>query len=303
MLKSMTGFGRGAYEEENFSVVVEIKTVNHRYTETAVRLPHFLNPLEDKIRKTILASVARGRIDVFVTASYTSGDALQVMVDKPLAKAYHEALLEVGKAIGVEDPVFNDQAEILSLARYPEVIRTQEGLFDCDAYWPKVKTAVDQAVANLVNMRETEGMNIEGDFYKRLDIIEKDVEAVEARAPQVVREYEEKLLVRLKDRLRELQPETGVAIDPERVLQEAAIFADRISITEEIVRLKSHIRQFRTILRSGGPVGRKLDFLIQEFNREANTIASKANDFELAKTVVEIKAEIEKIREQIQNIE
>jgi len=166
-----------------------------------------------------------------------------------------------------------------------------------------VKTAVDQAVANLVNMRETEGMNIEGDFYKRLDIIEKDVEAVEARAPQVVREYEEKLLVRLKDRLRELQPETGVAIDPERVLQEAAIFADRISITEEIVRLKSHIRQFRTILRSGGPVGRKLDFLIQEFNREANTIASKANDFELAKTVVEIKAEIEKIREQIQNIE
>lgn len=262
-----------------------------------------MNPLEDKIRKTILASVARGRIDVFVTASYTSEDAIKVTVDKPLAKAYHEALLEVGRAIGVEDPVFNDQSEILSLARYPEVIRTQEGLFDCDAYWPKVKTAVDEAVANLVSMRETEGKNIEGDFYKRLDIIEKDVETIEARAPQVVREYEEKLLVRLKDRLRELQPETGVAIDPERVLQEVAIFADRISITEEIVRLKSHIRQFRTILQSGEPVGRKLDFLIQEFNREANTIASKANDFELAKTVVEIKAEIEKIREQIQNIE
>jgi uncharacterized protein (TIGR00255 family) len=143
-------------------------------------------------------------------------------------------------------------------------------------------------------MREDEGRNIEGDFYRRLDIIEQDVNRIEERAPQVVKEYETKLLARLKDRLQELQPETGVAIEPERVLQEVAIFADRVSITEEIVRLKSHIRQFRMFLQSGEPVGRKLDFLIQEFNREANTIASKANDFELAKTVVEIKAKLKK---------
>ncbi len=303
MLRSMTGFGRGTYEEEDFSIVIEIKTVNHRYTEPSIRMPRFLNSLEDRIRKTILASVARGRIDVFITASYTSEDAVQVRVDKPLARSYHQALLEIGSAIGVTAPVFNDQAEILSLSRVPDVVQTVDGPFDEERWWPKVKIALDQAVSSLVKMREDEGRNIEGDFFHRLDLIEEDVDRIEARAPQVVREYETRLLARLKDRLTELRPETGVDIDPERVLQEVAIFADRVSITEEIVRLKSHIRQFRTFLQSGEPVGRKLDFLIQEFNREANTIASKANDFELAKTVVEIKAEIEKIREQIQNIE
>lgn len=303
MLRSMTGFGRGTYEEENFSIVIEIKTVNHRYTEPSIRMPRFLNSLEDRIRKTILASVARGRIDVFITASYTSEDAVQVRVDKPLARSYHQALLEIGNAIGVTAPVFSDQAEILSLSRVPDVVQTVDGPFDEERWWPKVKIALDQAVSSLVKMREDEGRNIEGDFFHRLDLIEEDVDRIEARAPQVVREYETRLLARLKDRLAELRPETGVDIDPERVLQEVAIFADRVSITEEIVRLKSHIRQFRTFLQSGEPVGRKLDFLIQEFNREANTIASKANDFELAKTVVEIKAEIEKIREQIQNIE
>ncbi len=303
MLRSMTGFGRGTYEEEDFSIVIEIKTVNHRYTEPSIRMPRFLNSLEDRIRKTILASVARGRIDVFITASYTSEDAVQVRVDKPLARSYHQALLEIGSAIGVTAPVFNDQAEILSLSRVPDVVQTVDGPFDEECWWPKVKIALDQAVSSLVKMREDEGRNIEGDFFHRLDLIEENVDRIEARAPQVVREYETRLLARLKDRLAELRPETGVDIDPERVLQEVAIFADRVSITEEIVRLKSHIRQFRTFLQSGEPVGRKLDFLIQEFNREANTIASKANDFELAKTVVEIKAEIEKIREQIQNIE
>lgn len=303
MLRSMTGFGRGTYEEEDFSIVIEIKTVNHRYTEPSIRMPRFLNSLEDRIRKTILASVARGRIDVFITASYTSEDAVQVRVDKPLARSYHQALLEIGSAIGVTASVFNDQAEILSLSRVPDVIQTVDGPFDEERWWPKVKIALDQAVSSLVKMREDEGRNIEGDFFHRLDLIEENVDRIEARAPQVVREYETRLLARLKDRLAELRPETGVDIDPERVLQEVAIFADRVSITEEIVRLKSHIRQFRTFLQSGEPVGRKLDFLIQEFNREANTIASKANDFELAKTVVEIKAEIEKIREQIQNIE
>ena len=303
MLRSMTGFGRGTYEEEDFSIVIEIKTVNHRYTEPSIRMPRFLNSLEDRIRKTILASVARGRIDVFITASYTSEDAVQVRVDKPLARSYHQALLEIGSAIGVTAPVFNDQAEILSLSRVPDVVQTVDGPFDEERWWPKVKIALDQAVSSLVKMREDEGRNIEGDFFHRLDLIEEDVDRIEARAPQVVREYETRLLTRLKDSLAELRPETGVDIDSERVLQEVAIFADRVSITEEIVRLKSHIRQFRTFLQSGEPVGRKLDFLIQEFNREANTIASKANDFELAKTVVEIKAEIEKIREQIQNIE
>jgi uncharacterized protein (TIGR00255 family) len=299
MVKSMTGFGRGSFEEENFSVTVEIKSVNHRYNEIAIRLPHFLNPLEDKIRKTILASISRGRVDVFVTARYTATGAVNVSVDKPLALAYHTALLEVGDAIGITSPNISDQAEILYLARCPDVITAKEGLFDCDGYWPKIKQAVDQAVGALVSMREAEGKNIVGDFYKRLDLIEQHVLAIEKRSPLAVAEYQAKLT----ERLDALLADKKISADPDRVLQEVAIFADRVSITEEIVRLKSHIRQFRLILESAQPVGRKLDFLVQEFNREANTIGSKANDFELAKTVVEVKAEIEKIREQIQNIE
>ena len=299
MVKSMTGFGRGSYEEDSFSVTIEIKSVNHRYNETAIRLPHFLNPLEDKIRKTILASVARGRIDVFVTARYTNQDSVTVSVDRPLAAAYHQALQEVGQAIGIASPTISEQAEILYLARCPEVITTKEGLFDCDAYWPKIKEAVDQAVGALVAMREAEGRNIASDFYKRLDIIEKNVLEIEKRSPEVVAEYQAKL----SERLDALLADKKIAADPDRVLQEVAIFADRVSITEEIVRLKSHIRQFCVILEASQPIGRKLDFLVQEFNREANTIASKANDFELAKMVVDVKAEIEKIREQVQNIE
>jgi len=299
MVKSMTGFGRGSFEEENFSVTVEIKSVNHRYNEIAIRLPHFLNPLEDKIRKTILASISRGRVDVFVTARYTATGAVNVSVDKPLALAYHTALLEVGDAIGITSLNISDQAEILYLARCPDVITAKEGLFDCDGYWPKIKQAVDQAVGALVSMREAEGKNIVGDFYKRLDLIEQHVLAIEKRSPLAVAEYQAKLT----ERLDALLADKKISADPDRVLQEVAIFADRVSITEEIVRLKSHIRQFRLILESAQPVGRKLDFLVQEFNREANTIGSKANDFELAKTVVEVKAEIEKIREQIQNIE
>ena len=185
------------------------------------------------------------------------------------------------------------------LARCPEVITAKEGLFDCDAYWPKIKEAVDQAVNALVAMREAEGRNIVADFYKRLDLIEQNVLEIETRSPQVVEEYQAKL----SERLDALLESKKITADPDRVLQEVAIFADRVSITEEIVRLKSHIRQFRLILDATQPVGRKLDFLIQEFNREANTIASKANDFELAKIVVDVKAEIEKIREQVQNIE
>lgn len=299
MIKSMTGFGRGSYEEENFSVTIEIKTVNHRYNEMAIRLPHFLNPLEDKIRKTILASVIRGRIDVFVNAHYTGTDAVKVTVDKGLAMAYHRALSEIGQAIGIAGPTLSEQAEILYLARCPEVVTAQESLFDCDTYWPRIKEAVDQAVNMLVAMRETEGQNIVGDFYRRLDFIEEKVKEIEVRAPEIVAEYQ----ARLNERLTALLEEKNIASDPDRVLQEVAIFADRVSITEEIVRLKSHLTHFRSILESSQPVGRKLDFLIQEFNREANTIASKVNDYKLAQKAVEIKAEIEKIREQVQNIE
>ena len=299
MLKSMTGFGRGQYEDENFSVTVEMKTVNHRYNEVAIRLPRFLNPLEDKIRKTILKTVNRGRIDVFINADYTSSENCTLKVDKNLAAAYHRALQEVGSAIGLEELTLNSAQEVMYLSRCKDVINVKEGFFDVETVWPKVEQAVAEALKNLVAMRETEGGNIYGDFIYRADLIAEKLTQIEARSPMVVEEYQAKLT----DRLNNLLADHNITVEPERLLQEVAIFADRASITEEIVRLKSHIKQFKNIINSDQPVGRKLDFLIQEFNREANTIASKANDYTLAQIVVEIKAEIEKIREQIQNIE
>lgn len=299
MLKSMTGFGRGEYEDDNFSITVEMKTVNHRYNEVAIRLPRFLNPLEDKIRKTILKTVSRGRIDVFINADYTSSENCTLKVDKNLAAAYHEALKEVGDAIGAGDSVVSPAAEVMYIARCQDVINVKEGFFDVESVWPKVAQALDMALKNLVAMRETEGGNIYGDFIYRADLIAEKLAQIEARSPKVVEEYQEKL----SERLNNLLADHNITVEPERLLQEVAIFADRASITEEIVRLKSHIKQFKLIIDSDQPVGRKLDFLIQEFNREANTIASKANDYTLAQIVVEIKAEIEKIREQIQNIE
>ena len=299
MLKSMTGFGRGQYEDENFSVTVEMKTVNHRYNEVAIRLPRFLNPLEDKIRKTILKTVNRGRIDVFINADYTSSENCTLKVDKNLAAAYHKALQEVGDAIGLEELNINSAQEVMYLSRCQDVINVKEGFFDVETVWPKVEQAVKEALDNLVTMRETEGGNIYGDFIYRAYLIAEKLTKIEERSPMVVEEYQAKLT----DRLNNLLADHNITVEPERLLQEVAIFADRASITEEIVRLKSHIKQFKNIINSDQPVGRKLDFLIQEFNREANTIASKANDYTLAQIVVEIKAEIEKIREQIQNIE
>ena len=299
MLKSMTGFGRGQYEDENFSITVEMKTVNHRYNEVAIRLPRFLNPLEDKIRKTILKTVNRGRIDVFINADYTTSENCTLKVDKNLAAAYHKALQEVGAAIGLEELNINSAQEVMYLSRCQDVINVKEGFFDVETVWHKVEQAVNEALKNLVAMRETEGGNIYGDFVYRADLIAEKLTQIEARSPMVVEEYQAKLT----DRLNNLLADHNITVEPERLLQEVAIFADRASITEEIVRLKSHIKQFKNIINSDQPVGRKLDFLIQEFNREANTIASKANDYTLAQIVVEIKAEIEKIREQIQNIE
>ena len=299
MLKSMTGFGRGQYEDENFSVTVEMKTVNHRYNEVAIRLPRFLNPLEDKIRKTILKTVNRGRIDVFINADYTSSENCTLKVDKNLAAAYHKALQEVGAAIGLEELNINSAQEVMYLSRCQDVINVKEGFYDVETVWPKVEQAVKEALDNLVTMRETEGSNIYGDFIYRADLIAEKLTKIEERSPMVVEEYQAKLT----DRLNNLLADHNITVEPERLLQEVAIFADRASITEEIVRLKSHIKQFKNIINSDQPVGRKLDFLIQEFNREANTSASKANDYTLAQIVVEIKAEIEKIREQIQNIE
>lgn len=299
MVKSMTGFGRGEYEDDNFSVTVEMKAVNHRYSEVSIRLPRFMNPVEDRIRKTILKTISRGRIDVFINADYNTSDNATLKVDKKLAAAYHKALLDIADAIGAEKINMNEAVEVMNIARFDDVINVKEGFFDVESVWPKIQIAVQKAIDNMVAMREAEGNNIYGDFIYRADLIAEKLALVEERSGMIVDEYQN----RLTERINTILAEHNISVDPERMLQEIAIFADRTNITEEIVRLKSHIKQFKLILASDKPVGRKLDFLIQEFNREANTIASKANDYTLAQIVVEIKAEIEKIREQIQNIE
>ena len=299
MLRSMTGFGRASYESENFSVKVEIKTVNNRYSDVSIRLPRFLNPLEERIRKQILTVVNRGKVDVFVTADYQLSDNCSLKVDKALAQAYHRALGEIGSAIGAEGAGINQAQEILYLARTQDVINLEEGFFDVEGVWPKVSEVVGQALDGLVQMRTTEGENIKVDFLQRADLILQLVEEIEKRSPLVVKEYQEKL----HQRLTELLDSEKIKVDPDRMLQEVAIFADRTAVNEETIRLRSHVKQFKQFLNSDVPVGRKMDFLIQEFNREANTIGSKANDYTMAQYVVDLKAEIEKIREQVQNIE
>ncbi len=296
----MTGFGRGEYKDEQFSFVIEMKTVNHRYNEVAIRLPRFLNALEDRIRKVILKKISRGRVDVFITADYINGENCIIKVDKALAKAYHNALQEVGQAAGLENIELNQQEEVFYLSRCPDVISAEEGYFDVEQLWPKMETAIDVALKNLLSMREAEGANILEDLKSRAKLIAEKLSIVEKRAPLVVSEYQGRLAERVNELFKNYAEQT---IEPERLLQEVAIFADRVNITEEIVRLQSHIKQYMLMITSDKPVGRKMDFLIQEFNREANTIASKSNDFTITQTVVEIKGEIEKIREQIQNIE
>lgn len=294
MLKSMTGFGRGEYLDADHRFIVEIKTVNHRYNEIVIRMPKNLNCLEDKIRRTISSSVSRGRVDVYVTMDEYAQKRRSVRVDKELAMAYHSALEELGSLFNVAliDNIYH-------ISRYPDVLRVDEVSDDIEVLRPKLMNAIEAAVANLMNMRLTEGAAIQKDLLARVDNLSGLIQQIESRAPQIIEEYR----LRLLSRMRELLASVGSEPDEVRLLQETALFADRSNFTEELVRFKSHIAQLVDTLNTAEAVGRKLDFIIQEINRETNTIGSKANDLTIANFVVEIKSEIEKVREQIQNIE
>ncbi|WP_094602701.1 hypothetical protein SPSIL_025170 [Sporomusa silvacetica DSM 10669] len=294
MLKSMTGFGRGEYIDSTHRIVVEIKAVNHRYNEIVIRMPKTLGSLEDRIRRTIANTILRGRIDAFITVDEYGEKKKAVRVDKELAMAYHNAMRDLAGLLEIPST-----DNIYHLSKYPEVLKVEEVTEDVECLWPKLLTAIEGAIGNLMKMREAEGSNIEQDLEARVDKLQTYIATVEERAPQILVEYREKLL----SRMRELLAAAGAEPDETRLLQETAIFADRTNFTEEIVRLKSHLAQFHTTIKSPEAVGRKLDFIVQEINRETNTIASKANDSTIANVVVEIKSEIEKVREQIQNIE
>lgn len=292
MVRSMTGFGRGEVSRDGKEFTVEIKTVNHRYLDIFIKMPRQISFLEDRVRELVSKAISRGKIDVYITYGNYGDDSRQVTIDEQLAKAYISALEELRDRFSLADDI-----SVSLLSKCPEVLKVEQVEEDGEQLWEILKTALDDAVASLIRMREIEGEAMKKALLERADAIEVVIGKIEARAPEVPREYKTKLAERISDLL-----EQQVA-DESRIAMEVALFADRCSIDEELVRLKSHFGQMRQILDMDQPVGRKLDFLVQEMNREINTIGSKANDLEITRYVVDVKSEIEKIREQVQNIE
>ncbi|MHB8170073.1 MAG: YicC/YloC family endoribonuclease [Thermincolia bacterium] len=292
MVKSMTGYGRGEARGLGKDITVELRSVNHRFSEVVVRMPRQFSALEERVRKIILEQVARGRVDVFVTVDMNGERPKQVKVDLALAKAYYNALKEMEDSLGLQGIV--DPAKI---ANFPDVLKAEEEDDDLEQFWLVLEQAVRQATGQLVTMRQVEGAKLKTDLLYRLKIIKEFNKDIEARAPQVVEEYRQKLHARVQGMV------PGMELDEGRLAMEVAFFADRSAITEEIVRLNSHMEQASNSLKLNEPVGRKLDFLVQEMNREVNTIGSKSSDLKISATVVEVKSELEKIKEQVQNIE
>lgn len=293
MIKSMTGFGRGESSDGVHSFSVEIKTVNHRYNDIIVKMPKYLLFLEEKVKKHIKEYINRGRVEVYINLEYLADSNIEVNVNIPLALAYKRELENLINQLEIGDDI-----SLTHLLTLPEVIKTERKDVDEDVVWGCLSQALEIALENVVNMRKKEGIELKKDIEIQLRKLESLIDKIEKRAPQVVMEYKEKL----KERISELMDEDA-DLDEERLNFEVVLFADKSDINEEVVRFKSHIKQFYMSLEQDEAVGRKLDFLIQEMNREVNTIGSKANDLEIINDVMDIKAQLEKIREQVQNIE
>lgn len=291
MLRSMTGFGHYEYSEKDITFTIEIKAVNHRYFDIFLRMPKQISSLEDRVRSVLSSRIQRGKVDVYITYENQSENALVVVLDERLAKAYSDALRKIAGNLGLRDDL-----SASALARFPDILRVEKN-DDDDVIGSILEKAVGQAVSVLLEMREKEGGKLKESMIFNLETIEGYLGKIRLKAPAVVKEYKEKLEVRLSELI------DTPKIDPARLAMEVALFADKCSIDEEIVRLGSHIIQMKDMLDEGSPVGKKLDFLIQEMNREVNTIGSKASDLDVTRCVVELKNEIEKLREQVQNIE
>ena len=292
MIRSMTGYGHYEYQNEEIRMNIEIKTVNHRYCDVYIRLPRQLSCFEDKIRSLITSRVSRGKIDVFINWENIGEGKKEVILDEGLARAYYQAMSKIAQSLGLREDISSS-----SLARFPEILRVEKKEEDSEEIWTVLDKAVNEAVNNLLAMREAEGEKLKKSLLDICGSVEGYRQIILERAPHVVTEYREKLSARIRELLENNN------IDEMRIAMEVAMFADKASINEELVRLKSHLEQFGQIVNFDGPIGKKLDFLLQEMNREVNTIGSKANDLEITRNVVDLKSEIEKIREQIQNIE
>ena len=291
-LLSMTGYGSAKGSVEGQEITVELKSVNNRYLDCSVRLPRNFLFAEDTVKQAVSAGVSRGKVDVFVSAQASQDSGTVVSVNEELARGYRDAVAHIAETLGRESGL-----NAFSLARFPDVLTVERRELDKDKAAAALSEITAKAVEEFNAMREREGERLRRDMLGKLETIEGLVSVVEERSPQTVKEYRERLEARLRDILADR------SLDEQRVITEAAIFADRTAVDEETVRLRSHIAQFRTMLEEGSPIGRKMDFLVQEFNRESNTIGSKCSDASLAKVVVDLKSEIEKIREQLQNVE
>lgn len=291
-MRSMTGYGRGSIERDGRELTLELKTVNHRFLDLNIRLPRALLFLEDGLRKGLNARLSRGHVDVFINYRNVREDAREVTLDGALLKAYARAMDEAALLV----PGVKDDRALTRLVSMPDVLTVAERSEDQESVTALCADVLNLACDALEQMREREGESIGRDLAAKVDNLERIAGEIAGRAPGVVEDYQQ----RLNERIAELLQSPP---DPQRLAQEVAIFADRAAIDEELVRLSSHFAQFRHLLAASEPVGRKLDFLVQEMNREVNTIGSKASDLEIGKRVVEAKAEIEKIREQVQNIE
>ena len=295
MAKSMTGFGRGVYTDELRSVTVELRSVNHRYSDITVKMPRRYQFAEDTIKNIVKGVAPRGKIDVFVNVDNIAADDTAVELNIPLAKRYFETL----QTIKEEMPQLSGEPTLAMVANFPDVVKSAAAEDDEELVLKALTEAAKEAAANLDAMRITEGAKLMEDILQRGQLIEQTVCGIEVYAPEVAKNYAAKM----KERIQELLGDEAT-IPEDRIVLEAAVFADKSNITEEMVRLKSHCSQLKSIAAdTSGPIGKKLDFLVQEMNRESNTIGSKANDIRITNDVLLLKAEIEKIREQVQNIE
>jgi uncharacterized protein (TIGR00255 family) len=292
MLKSMTGFGRGEGETGLGRILVESRSVNHRYCEIGIKLPKRLSPFEARIKEMIRSLVSRGKIDVSVKLDSTGEERIQLAVDLNLASQYYKALQSLKETLQVKDDI---TLELIAAGK--DVIMVREEAGEIEPYWQEIAPILQRSLQDMDSMKRSEGESLRKDLQERLEQIAREFETIKLQYPSRLGAYQ----TRLHERLRALLE--GSEIDASRFQQEVAFLAERMDITEEVVRAESHLSQFAVLLKGTEPVGRKLDFLLQEMNREANTVTSKANDAEISQRVVEIKSELEKIREQVQNIE
>lgn len=291
MIKSMTGFGRGTYINDNREYSIEIKSVNHKYCDISVKLPRAISYLEENIKKEIQLAISRGKVDVFITFNNSSEIGRNIKINTEIANLYIKELKKLAKESSIVDNV-----NVMDITKLPDVL-TIKNEEDEEVIWEELAIPLKEAVNNFINMRTIEGEKIKIDLENRINKVSKKIEEISLLSTGLVEDY----VVKLKERITELIDIEKV--DETRLAQEVVIFADKCSVQEEITRLNSHISQFKTLINSNQPCGKKIDFLLQEMNRETNTIGSKANNLQLTNFVIDIKTELEDIREQIQNIE